>query len=193
MSDQRVRDEIVRRDEKALEKIIEKYSRLLWKVVAAILVQQDACEVEECVADVFIYLWEHPEKYEPEKGKLSAWLCMIARSRAIDRYRKLSKGREFSLESEFAERDWEEILGAEAGREETDDRVEQLRRCVALLPDEEREVILRRFFYEQKVSEIALAMGLKTKQVENRIYYCKGKLKKWMEEQHGEANELWQG
>ena len=56
-----------------LEKIINKYSRLLWSVAAKILDglgnEQDA---EECVADVFIELWKEPEKFDVNRGTLKS-------------------------------------------------------------------------------------------------------------------------
>ena len=63
-----------------------------------------------------------------------------------------------------------------------DVRVEKLNECIQMLGEEEREIIIRRFFYGQKNGEIALAMNLKTKQIENRIYNAKNKLRKMMEE-----------
>ena len=62
--------------------MIRKYSKLLWSVSGAVLSHiGSAQDVEECVADAFIYLWEHPDKYNPERGKLKTWLSIIAHSK----------------------------------------------------------------------------------------------------------------
>lgn len=175
MNDKKTISEIVNRNERVFEGVVDKYARLLWKVAADVLIgSSSACEVEECVADVFIYLWEHPEKYIPEKGKLSSWLSMLARSRAIDRLRKLSREREVLISSALAEN--------ESTAPDTDETGEKLRECIDRLGKEEREIIIRRFYRGQKNPEIASAMKLKPKQVENRIYRAKNKLKKMMEE-----------
>lgn len=93
MGDKKIILDIQNRNEKTFEYVINKYSKLLWNVVASVLINASSvCDIEECVADVFIYLWEHPEKYDQEKGKFSSWFSMVARSRAIDRFRKIMKG-----------------------------------------------------------------------------------------------------
>ena len=79
--------------------VVQKYSKLLWKIAASVLINAASTQdVEECVADVFIYLWQYPEKYDPDKAKLSSWLSIVARSRAVDSYRRLTRKREISME-----------------------------------------------------------------------------------------------
>ena len=49
--------------ERELEKIINKYSRLLWSVSSKILNGiGDEQDVEECIADVFIDLWQETSR-----------------------------------------------------------------------------------------------------------------------------------
>ena len=92
MSDESLIAAIQKRNETVIHEIITKYSRLLWSVAGAVLNNiGSAQDVEECVADTFIYLWEHPDKYDPRRGKLKTWLSMIARTRALNRYREIAK------------------------------------------------------------------------------------------------------
>lgn len=176
VGDKKIISDIQARNEKTFEYVVDKYSKLVWKVASSILINASSiCEIEECVADVFIYLWEYPEKYDPEKGKLSSWLSIIARSRAIDRFRKIQKEKQVSFDELL-------LLEKEQLSIDNDNQADRLKECIDKLGSEEKEIIIRRFYYEQKNREIALAMGMKPKQIENHIYNAKIKLRKMMEE-----------
>lgn len=172
MNDEKIKIAICARDENMIRQVIEKYSRLLWKVSGQIL-DRIGCtqDVEECVADAFIYLWEHPEKYDPGRGSLKSWLCIVARSRAMDRCREITRQNVISLEN---------ALLATSGPEELLSRVESRRILhTALLAMEEpsREILTRRYYYGQRPGKIASAMGLTVKQVDNYLYRAKQKLR----------------
>ncbi len=165
---------IKEKDELTICKIINKYSRLLWPIAATVLknvgTEQD---VEECVADVFIDLWENPDKYDPERGSLKSWLCMVARCRAIDRYRALSKHSTVSLESA--------MMVGRMGMQDAllqEETKKELVAAVNALGDVEKDILIRRYYYEQKPKEIAKALDLPLKQVENHLYRSKQKLRK---------------
>lgn len=83
-------------------------------------------DVEECVADVFIYLWQYPEKYDPDREKLSSWLSVVARSKVVDRYRRIIKTREIPLENIVAGRMEYAAITADGPDEEK----EKLRSCI---------------------------------------------------------------
>lgn len=57
MNDERVITAIKNRNEAAINEVITKYSKLLWSVAGAVLHQIGSTQdIEECVADAFIYL-----------------------------------------------------------------------------------------------------------------------------------------
>lgn len=178
MNDEAIVRAIGNGDPAAIRRVMDQYSKLLWTIVSAVLSSSASVQdVEECVADVFIYLWEHPEKYDPKRGKLKVWLSVVARSQAIDRYRALARRNDVSLEEVFlADR-----ISAADGLLAKETRAELLR-AVHALEELDREILMRRFFHEQKPRQIALAMDLSVKQVENRLYRAKQKLRKSMEE-----------
>lgn len=188
LNDKKIISAITARDERMLAFVVNKYSKLLWKIAASILINAaSAQDVEECVADVFIYLWQYPEKYDPDKAKLSSWLSVIARSKAVDSYRRIIRKREISMEEIVVESLGYAEITAGDEMEERYSR-EKLQFCIEGLDDKEKELVIRRYYYEQKPAEIAVALDMPKKQVENRLYYVRQKLKKMMEKQEGDRS-----
>ena len=178
MNDRQLAAAVCDRDERAIDRLINKYSRLLWSVVCAALAGfADSGEAEECVADVFIYFWQHPEKFDSRRGDLKTWLCVLARSRAIDRYRSLSRRQT-------------EVLGGALPSPEPalEDRLiyaedkERLAAALEMLSETDREILLRRYYHRQKPAEIALALDMKVKTVDNRLYLAKKQLKELLDD-----------
>ena len=173
MNDEAVISGIRRRDENVINQVIQKYSRLLWPTASAVLknVGSDQ-DVEECVADVFIDLWENPHKFDPARGSLKSWLCMVTRSLAIDCYRELSRCSTVPLEGA--------MMAGRMGIQEALLKEETKRELIAAvnaLADLERDILIRRYYYEQKPREIARALDLSVKQVDNYLYRSRQKLR----------------
>ena len=164
---------IKNRSEAAIDEVITKYSKLLWSVAGAVLNNIGSTQdVEECVADAFIYLWEHPEKYNPQRGKLKTWLSVIARTQAVNRCREIAKRNIVPLE----DTDFIDQLGIVDTFLEAETR-RALLAAVNALGEPDREILIRRYYYDQKPKEIALALDISVKQVDNRLYQTKLKLR----------------
>lgn len=173
MNDEAIAAAIRSRDQQAIHTVITRYSKLLWTVAGAVLRPAGTAEdVEECVADVFLYLWQHPDRYDPSRGRLKSWLAMVARSQAVDRYRELIKQSALPLE----EAALSGCPGAAEHLMEAETR-EALRRAVDGLEEPGREILVRRYCCGQKPKEIALALDLQVKQVDNHLYRAKRKLR----------------
>ena len=173
LNDEKTISAIRSRDEAAIHEVIRKYSKLLWSVSGSVLNNiGTAQDIEECVADTFIYLWEHAEKYNPERGKLKTWLSIIARTQAINRCREITKRNTVPL----TDTDFIDHLGIvdHILKEETR---RTLIASINALGEPDREILLRRYYYDQKPKEIARALDMSAKQVDNRLYQTKRKLR----------------
>ena len=174
MNDQKIHTAILNGDSDAINRVITKYSKLLWSIADGVLGQTASVQdVEECVADVFIYLWKHPQRYDPSRGTLKTWLTIITRTKAIDRFRSITRRAADELD--------ESVMAQELGVPEAiiaDTEKAYLTAAVNALEEPDREILVRRYYCDQKPKEIAAVMHLSVKQVENRLYRTKLRLRK---------------
>ncbi len=178
MNEKRIAEALRTRDETVIGRIMDRYARLLWSIAGNVLDRIGSVQdVEEVVTDTFVYLWEHPEKFDPARGSLKTYLSVLARTQAVNRCREISKHNTVSLE--------ETELIAQLGVTELlleQERRKALLLAVQALGEPEREILIRRYFYEQKPKQIALALELTVKQVDNYLYRTKQKLRQMLTE-----------
>lgn len=183
MNDEKTIQAIQSGDEQAIDNVITKYSKLLWSIASAVLKNAaSAQDIEECVADVFIYLWQHPEKYDAGRGRLKVWLSILARTRAVDRYRTLSKEHALPLDEALLAGQIDAIDGILAENQKC-----VLQDALSALEALDHEILLRRYYYDQKPREIALALDMPVKHVENHLYRTKRKLRQMITSREKEA------
>lgn len=162
------------RKEGSVNEIIVEYSKYMWPVAYAVLKnigsEQD---VEYCIAGIFVDLWEGPDQYDPQSDSLQDWLCTKVRSRAMERYRVLSGSGAVPLDGPM-------MMGRmgmqDAALLEKNKR--ELSAAVASLSDTERDILIRRFYYEQNIKEIAIALNLTPKDVQGQLHRSKQHLRK---------------
>ena len=173
LNDEKVITAIKNRDETAISEVITRYSRLLWKSAGAVLNNIGSVQdVEECVADTFICLWEHPDRFDPSRGRLKTWLSIVARTQAVNRCREIARRKIVPLEdaSFLNQTDIiDGVLQQEAQR--------TLTASINELEEPAREILIRRYYYEQKPKEIARALDMNVKQVNNSLYRTKCRLR----------------
>lgn len=83
-------EKLKRRNEKALEYVIREYGGYVKAAVNHNLAGLPE-EMEECMDDVFLDVWEHIERFDAAKGSFRNWIISIARFRSIDYLRRYSR------------------------------------------------------------------------------------------------------
>ncbi len=164
------------RDQEAeAARIYRQYRRLLDTVARSILTQRPE-DCEECVQDAIWAYVSGTDKWNPERGSEQTYLCVLTRSRARDRLRRLSARREEPLA------DHQDYLtaGDQVEREAVRDG---LRRALAELNREERRLFTLRFLYQWPSREIGQAMGLSAGAVDARTARLRKKLKRLLARQ----------
>jgi RNA polymerase sigma factor (sigma-70 family) len=80
--DVQLRERLVAGDDDALAEAYDRWATLVHTV--ALRVTNDHAAAEDVTQEVFVYLWQRPETFRPERGGLRTWLCLLARRRALD-------------------------------------------------------------------------------------------------------------
>ena len=164
-------DRIRDRDESAYIQLIEKYSRMMWKIALGILRDvADPADIEDCNSEVFYKLWKSPELLDTEKGSVKGYLAQMVRNAAIDFLRKRTRENTVALEEGICADEYnDDVVNAVISNEEK----ELLFQILDNLNERDRNLITRRFFCGQKPAQISEEMRMPLREVENRIYRIK--------------------
>lgn len=162
-------------DEKALDRIIVKYTPLVSAVIHNIA---NGClskeDIEEATSDSFVALWLNADRFEPDK--LTGYLCAIAKSKAFDR---LSKRKIIPVDIDGIELEDDFSLDENTEREEL---TAELRKAIDLIGEPEREILLRHYFYYQKIDDISECMHISPATVKVKLHRTRKKLKQILTE-----------
>ena len=160
-AERRLADGLGRRDEAALGEL----HALCGRTVMGFLVRalRDRASAEDVFQQVFLEAWQRGPAYDPGRASPLTWVMSIARSRAIDQLRRrVPEPRDPAVAVALADR---------ADESQLDELLEHWRMAgeLARLPDEEAELLRRRFYLGQSQTEIAAATGLPLGTVKSRM------------------------
>ena len=136
---------------------------------AANRVLRDAAAAEDVVQDVFMQLWLRPSAYDPARGGLSRYVSLLARSRAMDRWRSRS-AREAAIERSARD----SLLRPEAQESAAEpvirhERSTRVLRALDRLPDDQREAVLLAYGRGLTAREIARAARVPLGTAKSRV------------------------
>jgi len=154
--------------EDALEFIIDAYMPLVKTIATKILHSMKQPDVDECVNDVFLTVWQNAHQFEGDPQDFKKWIGMIAKYKAIDRYRQ-SKKRMTHEQSD-------EPLKQKASAFQTDVTVmkreerNEILAAISQLKENDRDIFMMKYYLEFSNSKIADNLGLSKAAVDNRLY-----------------------
>lgn len=173
---------LVARAPGALDQLIDEHINPVHRLVTLIIGAAGSPEdVEETVADAFSRAWNRAGEFDPSRTTLRSWLLMIAKYTALDRRRQL-------LRSRYSEGGEVKVLPLEAAPDPAGDttpeeealrheRSERLHHALDLLPGSDRELLIRRYFFEEPIADMARELGLTRTAIDNRLWRARQALK----------------
>jgi len=196
-----------RQDPTALEAIVVRYSREIFYFIRMVLSNVGALQdVEECVNDLFVSVWQECDAFDATRGSFRTWLTMRAKYLALDRRRHLLRRHvatvdltsfegetdmldHFSEHGDHSEHwrmpeQWAaDSLDAVVVRREEH---AQLHQALARLPALDRQLMYLRYFRLKSTEDIAAQTGLSKHAIDTRLWRARKQLKATLwEPSHG--------
>jgi RNA polymerase sigma factor (sigma-70 family) len=156
-----------KRKEDALEYVIDAYMPLVKTISAKVLHSMQQPDIDECVNDVFLTVWENARKFQGEAADFKKWICMIAKYKAIDRYRQAKK--RMTREEPHAHLKDTGGAGTEESVMKREGRNELLA-AISQLKDDDRDIFIMKYYLDLSNNEIAGNLGISKAAVDNRLY-----------------------
>ena len=175
-------EQLLRRDTRALDELVTQYIKPVHHLAGMIIGETgSAQDVEEVTADAFGRAWERIGQFDPLRTTLLNWLLMLTKYTALDRRRALLRAR-------FQPDGSARVVPLEAAPEPVttrtpeeaalrSDRSRLVHAALERLPAEQRDLLIRRYFYEEPIADLAAAMGLSRAALDNRLWRARQALK----------------
>ncbi len=149
-------------DQEALAWFIDKYSAYVGTVVNSILSGAMSHEdVEEVTADVFVTLWRSADNLIPLN--LKGYLSRVARSLSMQKLRE--RFEVLPLDEDILILDEDSVFDSL----EREDQDQVIRKLVYSMPQPDKEIFLRFYYYCQTVSVIANQMQMNPSTVKTKL------------------------
>ena len=151
-------------DSEAFRMVYERHSGAVLSLAKRVLRNQQLAE--DVSQEVFVQLWNKPERFDPDRGSLRTFLMTMAHGKSVDVVRSETSRKERE------ERDSLKAPVAAAGVDETVGRSledETVRSALHQLPDEQRIPIELAYFGGNTYREVASHLGQPEGTVKSRI------------------------
>lgn len=171
---------IKKRDEKALNYLVDIYSDKVYYIATQILKGYGSKEdIEECVSDVFLSVWNNINDYDNKKSKFETFIFIKAKYKSLDYKRKLLKLRETNQIKEDVLFEMESNLKADGAEKEfiKKQRIKELIEFIKKFKEPDKTYFYLKYFMEYDIKSIASKFEDSVSGVENRLYRCRLKLK----------------
>lgn len=182
MDDQSIVELYWKRSETAISETAVKYGGYCYHIAYNILTNRE--DAEESVSDTYLAAWNTIPPRRP--GLLSTYLGKLTRHLSIDRWRQLSAAKRGGGEVALALDELSECIAGGGSPEESLNRkvlCRVLNAFLEQLPETERRLFLRRYWYLDSTGEMAQRFGFSESKVKSMLHRIRGRLKRELEKE----------
>jgi RNA polymerase sigma-70 factor, ECF subfamily len=164
VSDAQLVTSVARYSEVALAEVYRRHGGAVYGLARRVL--NDPAEAEDVTQEVFLRLWNEPDRYDPARGSLRSFLLAQSHARAVDAVRSTSSRRQ---------RESREALRTARGTYDLQHEVwdlamaDQVGRAMGALPEDERRAIKLAYFDGHTYREVARLLQQPEGTVKSRI------------------------
>jgi RNA polymerase sigma-70 factor, ECF subfamily len=151
--------------QEALAALYEESASLVYTIVLRVVGNRE--DAEEVTLDVYSQVWRSASGYQPDRGTVTGWLTVLARSRAIDRVRARARART-DERLEAAGETPDPGFTPEERTAMAEERV-RVRAALASLPQEQRCLLELACYSGYTQSELAERLGIPLGTVKTRM------------------------
>ena len=181
MDDKRIVELYWERSQAAIAHTQEKYGKYCHTIAYNILYSNE--DAEECVNDTYLRAWSVMPPHRPDN--LSGFLGRITRNLALDKYdRHRAAKRNANVELAFEE--LSECIPDSAGTLSESDAVilkDAINGFLELLPKNTRIIFMRRYWYGDKITDIAENLNITAHKASVRLFRLRQKLQDYLKKE----------
>ncbi len=157
--------EIKKRNLNAYEFLIREYTKPVYYLTYNILnIGNSKEDIEECVADVFLEVWLKINKFDSERSNFKTWVLILTKYKALAYKRKLKKNYVENID-DYQIEETDTIEKHVIDRETQKKLIETINSFNKM----DKELFIRRYFCDEKISDIMQSLGLSRSAIDNRL------------------------
>lgn len=172
-SDNELISEIRKRNRNAFEILVKRYSKPIYYLAYNIL---NVCgtkeDMEECVSDVFLEIWQKIDQFDTRKGSFRTWILILAKYKALAYKRRLSALAVDNIE-DYQLEDSYDVEQQVIERETQEKLVETINTFSAL----DKELFVRRYYFGESIHNLMRSLELSRSAVDNRLFRSRKTIK----------------
>jgi len=168
-SDEVLIGRIANGDRLAMQVLYARHHVRVFRFVIRIV--RDESTAEDLISDVFLDVWRQAGRFQG-RSSVSTWMLAVARFKALSALRRRP-------DEKFDE---DSTAGIEDGSDdphtslEKKDKSALIKRCLAGLSAQHREIIDLVYYHDKSVEEVAAIVGIPENTVKTRVFYARKRL-----------------